>query len=245
MSTELKKKYGLMTAICLVVGTVIGSGVFFKAQDVLKLTGGNMVTGILAWAITGLVMLACILAFAIISTKYEKVNGVVDYAEALVGPRYGYFIGWFMSVIYYPAMTSTLAWVSARYFVVFMKNVNPNFGFYSVVNPDGADFSALAGPETMTWALVFLVGVFAMNALAPKIAGYFQVSATFIKMVPIAMVMIGGIIYGLVAGDGMLVENFTAVSDAVKSDVTGNPLFAAIIALPPLVPLFESSINSL
>ncbi|MBE6671995.1 MAG: APC family permease [Ruminococcaceae bacterium] len=230
MSSELKKKYGLMTAICLVVGTVIGSGVFFKAQDVLKLTGGNMVTGILAWAITGLVMLACILAFAIISTKYEKVNGVVDYAEALVGPRYGYFIGWFMSVIYYPAMTSTLARVSARYFVVFMKNVNPNFGFYSVVNPDGADFSALAGPETMTWALVFLVGVFAMNALAPKIAGYFQVSATFIKMVPIAMVMIGGVIYGLVAGDGMLVENFTAVSDAVKSDVTGNPLFAAIIA---------------
>ena len=79
MSTELKKKYGLLTAICLVVGTVIGSGVFFKAQDVLKMTGGNMITGILAWAITGLVMLACILAFAIISTKHEKVNGVVDH----------------------------------------------------------------------------------------------------------------------------------------------------------------------
>ena len=230
MGTELKKKYGLLTAICMVVGTVIGSGVFFKAQDVLNLTGGNMVTGILAWAITGAVMLSCILAFAIISTKYEKVNGVVDYAEALVGPRYGYFIGWFMSVIYYPAMTSTLAWVSARYFVVFMKNINPNFGFYSVANAAGGDFSALAGPETMTWTLVFLIGVFAMNALAPKIAGYFQVSATFVKMIPLTMVMIGGIIYGLVAGDGMLVENFAAVTDAVKTDVTGNPLFAAIIA---------------
>ena len=36
------RKYGLITAICMVVGTVIGSGVFFKAQDVLNKMGGNM-----------------------------------------------------------------------------------------------------------------------------------------------------------------------------------------------------------
>ena len=32
MGSELRKKYGLMTAICLVVGIVVGSGVFFKAE---------------------------------------------------------------------------------------------------------------------------------------------------------------------------------------------------------------------
>ena len=35
---KLTKKYGLITAICMVVGTVIGSGVFFKAQNVLAVT---------------------------------------------------------------------------------------------------------------------------------------------------------------------------------------------------------------
>ena len=41
----MEKRYGLPTAICMVVGTVIGSGVFFKAQTVLEKTGGNMTLG--------------------------------------------------------------------------------------------------------------------------------------------------------------------------------------------------------
>ena len=42
MEKALEKKYGLLTAICVVVGTVIGSGVFFKAQPILQKTEGNM-----------------------------------------------------------------------------------------------------------------------------------------------------------------------------------------------------------
>ena len=112
---KLTRKYGLPTAICMVVGTVIGSGVFFKAQNVLAATGGNMTTGIIAWAITGLLMIICALQFSSMATKYEKVSGVVDYAEATCGKGYAYMIAWFLMNIYYPAMTSVLAWVSARY----------------------------------------------------------------------------------------------------------------------------------
>ena len=64
METKLEKKFGLFTAICMVVGIVIGSGVFFKAQTVLQKTGGNMPLGILAWIIGGTIMIICILAFA-------------------------------------------------------------------------------------------------------------------------------------------------------------------------------------
>ena len=42
MGNELHKKYGLMTAICMVVGIVVGSGVFFKAEKILTETGGNL-----------------------------------------------------------------------------------------------------------------------------------------------------------------------------------------------------------
>ena len=41
MDNELKKKYGLPTAIALVIGIVIGSGVFFKAEKILTATGGR------------------------------------------------------------------------------------------------------------------------------------------------------------------------------------------------------------
>lgn len=36
MNNKLERKYGLFTAICMVVGIVIGSGVFFKAQTILQ-----------------------------------------------------------------------------------------------------------------------------------------------------------------------------------------------------------------
>lgn len=56
MSTP-KKKYGLFTAIAMVVGIVIGSGVFKSAGDVLAKAGGNLLIAILAWAIGGLIII--------------------------------------------------------------------------------------------------------------------------------------------------------------------------------------------
>ena len=215
MSNQLNKKYGLLTAICTVVGTVIGSGVFFKAEKILTETGGNLPVGILAWIIGGLIMVACAYAFSILATKHEKVSGIVDYAEALVGKKYAYFMGWFLAILYYPTLTSVLAWVSARYLCVFIN------GFL----PEDAQLS-IAGPQCMTVAGVLLVCVFFMNTLAPKIAGKFQVSATFIKLIPLFLMAIVGTIKGLT--NGLLIENFTTV---VNEDIsTASGLFKAVVA---------------
>ena len=78
MNNKLEKRYGLATAICMVVGIVIGSGVFFKAEVVLNRTNGNMPLGILAWIIVGMIMVVCSYVFATMANKYEKVNGLVD-----------------------------------------------------------------------------------------------------------------------------------------------------------------------
>ena len=116
----MEKRYGLPTAICMVVGIVIGSGVFFKAEKVLQATQGNMPLGILAWGIVGAIMIICSYVFATMATRYEKVSGLVDYAEATVGRRYAYYVGWFMAVLYTPCLVSALAWISARYFCVLL-----------------------------------------------------------------------------------------------------------------------------
>lgn len=181
---QLEKRYGLFTAICMVVGIVIGSGVFFKAQDILNYTGGNMLLGILAWLIGGIVMVICAFNFANFATKYSKVNGVVDYAEAAVGEKYGYLMGWFVSTIYYPAMTSVLAWVSARYtLVLFDANADITSGL------------------CIALGAFYLVAIYALNALSPKLAGKFQVSATVIKLIPLAIMIVVGTIVGLVNGN--------------------------------------------
>ncbi len=207
MSTKLERKYGLFTAICMVVGTVIGSGVFFKAQTVLEKTGGNMTLGILSWIITGALMIICSAMFAVMATKYEKVSGVVDYAEATCGSSYGYYLAWFLVNIYYPAMTGVLAWVSARYF-------GEIFGW-------GA-----AAPEVMTLAALFLVGNYALNAFSPKLAGRFQVSATVIKLIPICLMAVVGVIVG--SAKGTLPDNFATVVDPSKGGMGG--LFGGVVA---------------
>ena len=119
MEQKLTKKYGLFTAIAMVVGIVIGSGVFFKAQTILTATGGDLVPGILAWVFGGIIMVFCALAFSFMATKYEKVSGIVDYAEETIGKRYAYFVGWFVATIYMPSITGVLAWLSARYTIEF------------------------------------------------------------------------------------------------------------------------------
>ena len=73
MNNKLERKYGLFTAICMVVGIVIGSGVFFKAQTILQKTGGNMPLGVIAWLIGGAIMLVCLLTFSFMSQRYERV----------------------------------------------------------------------------------------------------------------------------------------------------------------------------
>ena len=206
MSTELKEKFGLFTAIAMVVGIVIGSGVFFKAEKVLTATGGNLPIGILAWVIGGIIMIACAYTFAVMATRYEYVNGVVDYAEATMGKKYAYFVGWFMAIIYYPTLTSVLAWISARYTAVLI----------------GWD---ITGAQCMTLAGFFLIASYALNALSPVLAGKFQVATTVIKLVPLLLMAIVGTIVGL--SNGMTVQNF---STAVTEVDTFTALFIAVCA---------------
>ena len=222
MENKLEKKYGLFTAICMVVGIVVGSGVFFKAQVILQKTGGDMPLGILAWLIGGTIMIISILTFSAMAQKYEKVNGVVDYAEATVGPRYGYYIGWFMSTIYNPTLTSALSWLSARYTLVFITSVNPDFPLLIPADQGGC----VIGPECMILMLFYMVCAYVVNALSPKLTGKFQVATTVIKLIPLGLMAVVGIIYGL--ANGMLAENFS--TPAIGYEVNGNPLFTAVCA---------------
>jgi len=207
MDSKLKEKYGLPVAIAMVVGIVIGSGVFFKAEKILNVTGGNQKLGILAWLIGGAIMVVCAYTFAIMATRYSYVNGLVDYAEVTCGSKYAYLLGWFMSTIYYPTLTSVLAWVSARFTCVLL----------------GWD---ITGGSCLAIAAFFMCTSYAVNALSPVIAGKFQVTATVIKVIPLILMGIVGLIVGLT--NGLTVQNFTAVVDPAKS--TGMALFTAVVA---------------
>ena len=208
MEQGMEKRYGLITAISMVVGIVIGSGIFFKTESVLKVTGGNVITGVISLGIIGLIMFFCLYAFSLLAQKYEKINGVVDYAEATCGEKYAYYLAWFMTFMYTPSITGVLAWVSAKY-------VCSLFGF-----------SATSG-ETLAVAGLILVAETFLNAVAPKLAGKFQVSTTVLKMTPLVLMAIVGIFKGI--SGGQLVTNFQASFASEVSAIGG--LTASVVSL--------------
>ena len=144
----------------------------------------------------------------------------MDYAEATVGPRYGYAMGWFSATIYFPGMTSVLAWVSARYTLEFLTSANPNFP----MTIPAAQGGCIIGPECMALTLFYLCAIYALNVLSPKLAGKFQVSTTVIKLIPLGLMAVVGIVYGL--ANGTLGNNFDYAAAAPAID--GNPLFVAV-----------------
>lgn len=208
METQLKKRYGLLTAIAMVVGIVIGSGVFFKATKVLANTGGSMAQSLLTVAVVGLIMIICSYVFSILATRYEKVNGIVDYAEVALGQKYAYYVGWFLTTIYYPTLTSCLAWVSAQYTCIL-------FGL------------PVAGSAHIAIGAFYLVGSFVLNALSPRLAGKFQVSATIIKLIPLVLMAVVGTIAGLI--NGLTIEALTTVG-AGLAQTGGGGMLGAIVA---------------
>jgi len=192
----------------MVVGTVIGSGIFFRNENIIAVVGGNLWIAIAAWLTGGFVTLSAAYVFSVLATRHEKVGGLVDYSEALLGERYGFMFGWFMAVIFYSAMGGLLAWVSGRFTVELF----------------GWDVDIFHSPQTYMFAAVYLVSIFAINALSPKLAGKFQVSTAFIKLVPLIAMGIVGTLLGI--RNGVTLENLNSTFVAVASD---NPFLRATI----------------
>jgi len=201
----LKEKFGLATAISMVVGIVIGSGVFFKADDVLVATNGSLPLAIFAWVVGGSIMVVSAYTFSLAARRVSKSNGIVDYVEAGYGERAGFYVGYFMAYIYYPTLTGVLAWVSALYTSIL-------FG--------------IEGYGLWYIAIVYLLMIVVLNYVSPVLSGKFQVSATIIKLIPLSLVAIVGLVVGVVSG--LTLENFTNAATGVAQ--TGGGLSAAVLA---------------
>ena len=203
---ELKKKFGLITAICMVVGIVIGSGVFFKATPVFKNNGGDMLNSLLTVLTVGVLMIICAYTFSILAAQHSRINGIVDYAEAQVGDRLAYATGWFASVIYYPVITSTLSWVSANYTCSLFGFENENV--------------------RLLITAFYMTSAFLLNIIAPRISAKFQISTTVIKLIPLLLMAVVGTVAGLI--NGQTLANLTADTTAM-TETTGS-FFGAIVA---------------
>lgn len=207
--TEQKARYGLLTAIAMVIGVVIGSGVFFKADDVLTITNGNVIIALLAWIVGAFAMIFGSLVFAEYASRVEKANGIIDYFEISYGKKSAYLAGWFSGVLYYSPLSAILAYVSALYTVVVLGAPNPD-------------------NSLLTWliAIAYLIGGYLLNYYAPILSGRFQVGTTIIKLIPLFFIGLLGIVVGFQSN--VSITNFKTAATTLSA--SGGTFSMAVVA---------------
>lgn len=179
---ELRREMGLWTATAMVVGNMIGSGVFLlpAALAVVALQYGS--SALLAWVVTGAGAMLLAGVFATMGKAYPRTGGPYAYARRAFGDFVGFQTAWGYWIA---------AWVgNAAIAIAFV-------GYTTVVWPWG---DLAASPLAMgllavgaIWLLTFV------NVLGVREGGRVQVVTTILKFVPLALIGVIGL-FSLNAG---------------------------------------------
>ena len=200
---ELKKELGVLTAISIVVGSVIGAGVFFKPYAIYQATGGAPGMGMLAWIIGGLMSIFGALTFAEIAVLIPKTGGMVAYLGDLFDKRLGFMAGWMQMIIFYPAFLA---------------------GYGVKV---GSELSVYLGNHATIIGIIVIIAVVLLNISGTKTGSKVQVVSTVCKLIPLFLIMIVGLALG--KSDASIISPLVGEG---KSSITalGSTLLAVLFA---------------
>ena len=172
-----KNEYGLFTAITMIVGIVIGSGIFFKSDNILVATGGSIGLGVLVFCIAAIAIIFGSLTISQLASRSSQSGGLIAYAEENYNKSLACAFGWFQTLLYFPTIIAVVSWVSGIYICLL-------FGI------DGSlETQMLIGFAIMAF-------LFIINSLSAKLGGLFQNASTIIKLVPLVLIAIAGLIFG-------------------------------------------------
>lgn len=188
MEYQKQERYSLFTAITMIVGICIGSGIFFKADNVLAATNGSIFWGMVLFVLGAVAIIFGGLTVAELASRTDKPGGIITYSEEFVSMRYATAFGWFHTLVYYPSLTFVVSFVIGIY-------TSTLFGWDMGVGG---------------WCLigfVFTTLCFLYNTLSPKFGGLVQDATCIIKVIPLLLLAFCGLVWGdPVAGFSNLAE---------------------------------------
>jgi len=200
----MKKNLGWATATSLVVGCVIGAGVFFKPYAIYQATGGAPGMGMIAWVAGGLMSIFAALTFAEVAILIPKTGGMVTYLTEAYDERLGFLAGWMQVVIFYPSFLA---------------------GYGVKV---GTELSEYVGPQfALPIAMLVICLLVAINARGSGAAGGMQVVSTVCKLIPLVILIVFGFLWG---GGGNPVLSPLVGEGKSVGGVFGSTLLAVLFA---------------
>jgi amino acid transporter len=172
---ELEKVLGFYSVVFIVVGQVIGSGIFFKPQVVAQQTGGFVGLILTLWILCGLVNLCGALSMGELGAMFPKAGGTYVFLRETYGPLWSFLWAW---AEFWVIRTGAIAALAA-YFAVSLENV-----LYPSTSgsPAGIDLSG-AGSSGLQKAIAVaaIAGLGVISILRTSWAGAVQNAATLVK----------------------------------------------------------------
>ena len=186
-------------AVSMVVGQMVGSGIFFKVDDVLASTNGNVYAGVMGFIIVGISVVFSAASMANYAIFSPKEGGLLHYVEFRYGKRAAAYVGWVYFIMFLPLLAGVLLTVSGIYISHFLAefiHFEPNFLHYSLIG----------------WCngVIFLL----LNIFRPKSSGIFLQLTAVLKLFPLIFIAAIGIV-SLVGNDAEMLnqaENQAIVS---------------------------------
>ncbi|CAL1568472.1 unnamed protein product [Knipowitschia caucasica] len=175
-AVHLHRQIGLLPAVCFIVGTVVGSGIFIAPKGVL-MNSGTVGLSLVVWALCGVLSMFGALCYAELGTTFSKSGGHYTYLLETLGPLPAFLRLWSEFFFIRPAVASYVALAFGKY----------------VVEPF---FTPCAAPSELI-KVVGILGVtcvVAVNCWSVTVASRTQVTLTFIKMFALILIIIPGVI---------------------------------------------------
>ena len=216
---ELKRDLGVWSAAAIVVGTVIGSGIFLVPSSMIKNVGSPMML-FAVWIFGGMLTLFGALSYAELAAALPQAGGEYVYLREAYGPLWGFLYGWTQMWV---AKSGSIATLATGFFI-YLANFRPELDRVWVVVP--LPLGESGHPLEIRYGQILAMGVIAILALinyfGVKIGGNVQVVVTVIKV----GLIIAIIVIGLGGGQGTAANYSTSIP--APGGIAG--FFAALVA---------------
>ncbi len=217
---ELRRALGPWAAASVVVGTVIGSGIFLVPTDMVNSVGTPALV-FFVWVFGGVLSLFGALTYAELAAALPEAGGEYVYLNAAYGPFFGFIYGWTQTWVGKSASLATLATGFYTYMADFFPALqSPAWTLPLPIGPGGGPLEIRYGQLVGIGVILFLAGV---NYLGVRVGGGVQVTVTALKLLLIAGVVSAGLFAGYARS-----ANLSAATVANPGGVAG--FFAALVA---------------
>jgi APA family basic amino acid/polyamine antiporter len=206
--TEFVRAISRLDATALVVGSMIGSGIFIVSAEILRQVGSPGLL-LFVWGLSGVVTLLGAITYGELAAMYPKAGGNYVYLREAISPLFGYLYGWTLFVVIQTGTIAAVAVAFARFTAVLFPALSPDVFLGTTIRfPDPIGEIAVGLSPQRIFAILSIALLTWINVRGVRTAAFIQTSLTAIKTAALALLIILGITIGRNAG--ALAANFGA-----------------------------------